>query len=88
MNIQITNLDLSLIEADLQRLFTPYGEIYTIQIVRDNWNNRSRGKAFIDMPVEKEAQNAILKLNGVLLGRKKIVVTGMSYFDVHLYKNF
>jgi hypothetical protein len=40
------------------------------------------------MPVEKEAQNAILKLNGVLLGRKKIVVTGMSYFDVHLYKNF
>ena len=83
MNIQITNLDLGLIEADLQRLFTPYGEIYNIQIVRDNWNNRSRGKAFINMPVESEAKNAILQLNGVLLGRKKIVVTGLSDFDLN-----
>lgn len=78
MNIQITNLDLNLIEADLQRLFTPFGEIGTVQIDRDHWNNRSRGRALVQMPVKREAQNAILSLNGVMLGRKNIVVVGMA----------
>lgn len=88
MNIQITNLDLNLIEADLQRLFTPYGEITTVQIVRDQWNNRSQGRAIIDMPVEKEAQQAILSLNGTLLGRKNIVVTGTAYNEEPRNRSF
>lgn len=76
MNIQITNLDLNLIEVDLQRIFTPYGEVNAIQIDRDHWNNRSRGRAVVEMPVDKEAKNAITNLNGMLLGRKKIIVVG------------
>lgn len=81
MNIQVSNLDLNSTETDLQRLFTPYGEIDSIEINRDQFNNRSRGKAVIDMPVEKEAQMAILNLNGVQLGGKKIVVTGLARND-------
>lgn len=70
MNIQINNLSQSLIETDIQRLFTPFGEIRSINIVRDKLNNRSSGRAFVDMPVEKEARLAISSLNGsVLLGR-------------------
>jgi len=88
MNIQITNLDPNLIESDLQRLFTPYGEISTVQIVRDQWNNRSKGRAVIDMPVEKEAQQAILSLNGALLGRKNIVVTGTAYDEEPSNRSF
>lgn len=76
MHLQITNLDLNLIEADLQRLFTPFGEVTSVLIVRDQWNNRSKGRAQIDMPVEKEARAAILQLDGKLVGRKNIVVTG------------
>lgn len=79
MNIQVSNLDLNATETDLQRLFTPFGEIDSIEINRDQFNNRSRGKAFIDMPVEKEAQMAILNLNGKQLGAKKIVVTGTAH---------
>lgn len=74
MNIQITNLNPSLIESDLQRLFTPYGEIRSITIDRDKLNNRSRGRAFVDMPVEKEARNAILNLTGAVLGGRTISV--------------
>lgn len=79
MTILITNLDRNLIEADLQRLFTPYGEINTIHIDRDQLNNRSNGRAYIDMPVLRQAQQAILNLNGVLLGRKNIEVSGEAY---------
>jgi len=87
MHIQIFNLDLNLIEADLQRLFTPYGELNDVQIARDQWNNRSKGKATINMPVEKEALNAITRLNGALLGTKHIVVTGTTFEEEQTIKS-
>ena len=75
MNIQITNVNLHIIEADLRRLFTPFGEVSAVQVIRDKWNNRSMGKALVDMPVEKQAQTAILTLHGTVLAGKVIAVT-------------
>jgi RNA recognition motif-containing protein len=75
MIIQLTNLHLNLIETDLQRLFTPFGEVRSIEIVRDKLNHRSKGKAFIDMPVEKQAEKAIVSLHGIVLAGKNIAVT-------------
>jgi len=77
MTIQITNLDLNITESDIRRLFTPFGEIGTVEIERDHINNRSRGRGAVQMPVEKEAKHAILNLNGTMLGKKKIGVLGM-----------
>lgn len=74
MNIQVSNLNLNLIESDIQRLFTPYGEIGTICIIRDKLNNRSRGKALIQMPVNLEARQAILSLHGRLFAGKTLNV--------------
>jgi RNA recognition motif-containing protein len=79
MNIHVTNLSLNIIESDLQRIFAPYGEIKSIQLVRDNLNNRSRGRAFIDMPVDKEGKKAILNLNGLEIKGKFIAVTEVMY---------
>lgn len=75
MTIRITNLNLNLIEADLQRLFVPFGEIKSVQIIRDKFNNRSKGSAFIDMPVEKEAEKAIVNLDGRLFAGKVLNVS-------------
>jgi len=75
MNIKVTNLHLNIVESDLQRLFTPFGEVRSITILRDKRNNRSRGKATIDMPVDKQAQNAIAVLHGTLMAGKPIAVS-------------
>jgi RNA recognition motif-containing protein len=75
MNIQITNLHLNIIENDLQRLFAPFGEVRAISILRDKLNNRSRGRATIDMPVNRQAQNAIVSLHGTILAGKLINVS-------------
>ena len=75
MNIEITNIHLNIIEADLRRLFTPFGEVTRVELVRDKWNNRSTGRALISMPVEKQAESAILTLNGTVVGGKTIGVT-------------
>ena len=79
MNIHVANLNLNLIESDLQRMFSPFGEVKTINLVRDSLNNRSRGRAFIDMPVEKEGRKAILNLNGLEIKGKFIVVSEIMY---------
>lgn len=81
MDIQVNNLNLSLIEADIQRLFTPYGEISSVEIIRDRLNNRSKGKAVVKMPVEQEAQKAITGLQGVILGGKPISVNEVPNTD-------
>lgn len=75
MNIEITNIHLNVIESDLRRLFTPFGEVRTVELVRDKWNNRSTGRALVNMPVEKQAQTAILTLHGTIMAGKSITVT-------------
>lgn len=75
MNIEITNIHLNVIESDLRRLFTPFGEVTDVELVRDKWNNRSSGRAFINMPVERQAQTAIVTLHGTMWAGKALVVT-------------
>lgn len=79
MNIHVSNLHLNVIESDLQRLFAPFGETRTIQLVRDKLTNRSRRIAYIDMPIPKEAEKAILNLNGTTVLGKAISVTAIQY---------
>jgi RNA recognition motif-containing protein len=73
--IQLANLHLNIIETDIQRLVTPFGEINSIEVVRDKLNNRSRGKALVDMPVKNEAEKAIVGLHGTVVSGKSLVVT-------------
>jgi RNA recognition motif-containing protein len=78
MNIEISNIHLNIIEADLRRLFTPFGEVIAVELVRDKWNNRSAGRAFVNMPIDKQAQAAIVTLHGTMLAGKAIAVTESS----------
>lgn len=78
MDIEITNIHLNVIESDLRRLFTPFGEVRTVELVRDKWNNRSTGRAMVNMPVEKQARTAIITLHGTILAGKPI---GVSEFN-------
>jgi RNA recognition motif-containing protein len=86
MDIHVTNLHLNLVESDLRRIFSPYGEVHTVNIVRDKLNHRSSGRAFIDMPVDRQGKNAILSLNGVKLNGKSIIVSELKY-DPNLNTN-
>ncbi len=78
MNIEVTNIPLNVIEADLRRLFTPFGEVISVELVRDKWNNRSSGRALVNMPVKRQAQAAIVTLHGTVLAGKAIGVTEFS----------
>ena len=72
MLIEITNLNVNWIEADVRRLFLPFGEVGSVQLIRDGHNNRSFGKAHVEMPVEKQARQALTTLQGKVLGGKAL----------------
>jgi RNA recognition motif-containing protein len=79
MNIHVTNLHPNLIETDLQRLFAAFGDVDSIEIIRDKINHRSRGRAFVYMPVEKEAGKALVQLNGRLIMGKLMQLAEVKY---------
>ncbi len=64
MNIYIGNLPFTASEDDIRQLFSTYGQVDVVSLIKDKFTNQSRGFGFVEMPNLKEAQAAIQALNG------------------------
>jgi RNA recognition motif-containing protein len=64
MNIYIGNLSYNTTEDTLKVLFTEFGEIESVKLIKDRLSGRPKGFAFIEMPSNSEADQAIKALNG------------------------
>ena len=64
MNIYVGNLIRSVTEDQLRELFSAYGEVTTVRIIKDRETGMVRGFAFVEMPNDEDAQKAIDALNG------------------------
>ena len=74
MNIHVGNLSPDTTEEDLLKLFSKFGKVKSINIIKYP-SNLSKGYGFIDMPVFAEAQSAILKMKNADLKGKVIAVS-------------
>jgi RNA recognition motif-containing protein len=79
MNLHISNLNTNIIESDLYKMFARFGEVGTVHLVRDKLNNRSRGRAFVEMLLKKDGENAILHLHRSDCKGKTISVMEVGY---------
>jgi RNA recognition motif-containing protein len=75
MNIYISGLSYSINDADLNELFTEYGEVSSARVINDRETGRSRGFGFVEMPNETDGQKAIDELNGAEYDNKVISVS-------------
>jgi RNA recognition motif-containing protein len=64
MNIYIGNLSFSTTEDGLKSLFAEFGDVESVKIIKDRFSGRPKGFAFIEMPSNSEADQAIKALNG------------------------
>lgn len=64
MNIYVGNLNYSLSEDELEKVFSQYGEVTSVKIIRDKYTDQSKGFGFIEMKSDADAQKAIDELNG------------------------
>ena len=74
MNIFIGNLAKDVTEDDLQDLFSEYGTVRNVKVIRDLFSGESKGFGFLEMPGQAEAQKAMGELNTRELKGKKIAV--------------
>lgn len=64
MNIYVGNLSREVTEDDLRQAFGGFGQITSVNIIKDKFSGQSRGFGFVEMPGRAEAQAAIAGMNG------------------------
>ena len=79
MNIVVTNLSLNIIEEDLFKLFSAFGRVANVRIMRNHNDGRSVGNAYIHMPVQAQAEQAIRALHRMMVDDQEISVRELEY---------
>jgi len=74
MNIFVGNLTNDVTEEDLTNLFSEYGQVKEVKIIRDMFTQQTKGFGFVEMPGLSEAQKAIDGINTKEFKGKKLVV--------------
>ena len=64
MNIYVGNLSYEVTQEDLQQAFEGFGQVESVNIIKDKYSGQSKGFGFVEMPAKAEAQSAINELNG------------------------
>jgi len=70
VNIYVGNLSRQTTEDDLRQAFEVFGQVQSVNIIKDRFSGESRGFGFVEIPSKQEAQKAIEEMNGKeLMGR-------------------
>ena len=74
MKIYVSNISDEVTEEDIRRAFEVFGKVDSVSIVRDNSAGESTDSAFIEMPSDQEASEAISGLSETKLKGRTIQV--------------
>jgi len=74
MNIFVGNLSTEVTDDDLQSLFSEFGKIKSVKVIRDMFSGVSKGFGFVEMPGLEDSKKAIAELNTKDVKGKKIIV--------------
>jgi RNA recognition motif-containing protein len=74
MNIYVGNLSFDATESDIENAFAEFGEVDTVNIVKDRETGRSRGFGFVEMKDGQAGKQAIEGLNLKQLAGRAVTV--------------
>jgi RNA recognition motif-containing protein len=74
VNIYVGNLSGETTEDDLRQAFAAFGQVESVNLIKDKFTGEPRGFGFVEMPSKNEAQKAIDELNGTDLKGRAINV--------------
>ncbi|MCL4338689.1 RNA-binding protein [Patescibacteria group bacterium] len=73
-NLFVGSLPFSVTEDAVGQLFAKYGQVQSVNVIKDKYTGKSRGFGFVEMSTEEEAQKAIQGLNNYNLEGRNIIV--------------
>jgi RNA recognition motif-containing protein len=62
MNIYVGNLSYEVTVEDLHKAFEAFGQVESVNIIKDKFSGRSKGFGFVEMPDKANAQSEVLTL--------------------------
>ena len=74
MKIYIGNLSFNTTEERLKNIFSDFGEVESVNIIKDKETDKSKGFAFVEIEKTENALKAIEALNGKLFDGRKLRV--------------
>ncbi|KAL3732014.1 hypothetical protein ACJRO7_028803 [Eucalyptus globulus] len=73
--LYVSNLDFSLTNSDLHTLFSTFGKIARVTILKDRATRRSRGVAFVQFVSQPDAQRAAAEMHDKILNGRKVAAS-------------
>ncbi|RMF44905.1 MAG: RNA-binding protein [Planctomycetota bacterium] len=74
MNIYVGNLSFDATEQDLEQTFGQYGDVKSVNIIKDRDTGRSRGFAFVEMHDKNDGRDAIDGVNDTEICGRTVTV--------------
>lgn len=74
MTIYVGNLSYEAQEQDVQELFSKFGEVSSVKLIKDNATGRSKGFGFVEMADASISKRAIAELHETEFMSRNIVV--------------
>jgi len=74
MNIFVGNLGPDVTEEQILALFKPFGQVGSVQLVREMFTGKLKGFGLVEMPGRQHSLDAIAGLNGKDLAGKPLTV--------------
>jgi len=74
VDIYVGNLSRDVTEAELKQEFLAFGKVTSVRVAKDRRSGQSKGFAFVEMPVQAEAEAAIAGLKGKTLKERTLDV--------------
>lgn len=74
MNIYVGNLSRQAGETEVHSLFSEFGAVKSVKLIKDNVTGEPRGFAFVEMPDDAEGQLAIQNLDSKEFQNRRLKV--------------
>ena len=89
MNIYVGNISRESSESDIKKAFEEYGEVASINLIKDKFSGQYKGFGFVEMPNSEQAEAAIKALDGQRInGRALNVAEAKPKTDTGNKKDF
>ncbi len=72
--LYVGNLTFGVSNADLEKMFEPFGTVQSAQVIQDRDTGRSKGFGFVEMGSDQEAQAAIAAMSGKEVDGRQLTV--------------
>jgi RNA recognition motif-containing protein len=74
VELYVGNLSYDVSEKDLKQSFSEFGKVSSIRLIKNKFNDKSKGYGFIEMPDRNEAEMAIRRMNNKDVQGRRIIV--------------